>query len=489
MSAFLLLANHSNTQYQLEQLKKEQRRKKRHSSSSSSRRSHKSNSSSASTISSSTSTSSSSSSSKENSKSEIRSQRSNSVTTITSSNVSPKTNKLVFDINTSSYIPAKSVLSEINENVSQTNTTKINNNVKININEIPTYIETSSKYNHLNHKLNQFKYINEDHEDHERLFTLKNIQLLRYSYFEQFIVDHTYIKNNEHKCEYMHIINNDDEEEEEEEIVEQQELSFQDDVSYSLSNLVIHEYEEDLFNSDENRKQKYYNHKPLPSSPAKRREAHEEIINVSKIFKSNQFWNSVYQDIKFENYEMYQNLPLLNKLQSYMIDYVEYFFLNLNQFDQTNNGRDTLFYFNDLNYQYFNYMNEEIYHDMFKGDINQLTQLIIIMVDNLKLKISNSRRLDKLYNLWQIFLNYSLLELTINPSDKIRSQNQQSSSQVKHQSVISNNSSIISKTSKTSSVSDISEEVIVDEMIVNNSKKKSSTTGSKKISLFSKFSH
>ncbi|KAK6197390.1 uncharacterized protein RJT21DRAFT_116323 [Scheffersomyces amazonensis] len=313
----------------------------------------------------------------------------------------------------------------------------------------------STQYAHLNEKLNAAIYMSDNNHIH-KLMSFRHVQLLRYSYFQEFIYDYTYVRNNEFKCAYMKKIY--DEEASEEETEDSTSLNGQsnttandaitdssiDRSSFSLSELVIDEYEEDLYYIRRLRKPSTSQSSPV-SPQSKKFEQHEQVHNVENIFQSNLFWNAVYQDIKFENYELYEKLPILTNLQNFFNDYFEYFFVNLRDYNEQ------YFYFTDLNYQYFSYMNEEFHQNLFKNNEQAIELMITTVIDNFRLKISNSKKLDRLYEMWEHFLKYVILDLVRDSSTTTTSQEKDDR---KH-SIYSVQSSIISRSSQKSSTSSL----------------------------------
>ncbi|KAK6457101.1 uncharacterized protein RJT20DRAFT_37257 [Scheffersomyces xylosifermentans] len=201
---------------------------------------------------------------------------------------------------------------------------------------------------------------------------------------------------------------------------------------------------------------------------------------VRKLLSSNQFWNNVYQDLKFDSIHMkssidcFDMMPSVSQVMHFYKELVDYFLYNLKLLTVTGEGdKYNFFYFNDFNHDYFTLMNK-VHSRMYKQQshwnsslnnvqhpLNRLhshqshlsyqshqshhsissstsrekiedrvdahrtliNRLIDAIIDNLKFSTTDSRANDpsssRLFELWRNFLQFLFLELLVHQEEDV----------------------------------------------------------------------
>lgn len=151
--------------------------------------------------------------------------------------------------------------------------------------------------------------------------------------------------------------------------------------------------------------------------------------NIRAILLSQQFWNNVLQEMKFESLQSKINyieyLPSLSQLKNFYHEILEYFLCNIHILKPETEGVTDpeeiiqlqnchYIYFTELNYEYFRIMKLE--HDkLFRNcqDINHLyivfEKLLDIMTANIKAMSGN--RQNPVLPLWEQFLEFLIFDL------------------------------------------------------------------------------
>lgn len=320
--------------------------------------------------------------------------------------------KMKFDINTSQYVPVP---------VSQNRVDKFRNNMK--------KITKECKFHNLNEDLNKYSMEKGD------LFSEKNLTILRYSFFKGMNNDYEDIlrqvrekENDEPKLKYVKKLKKNKNRE--------RGATMHLLPSILTDNLLSDQPLQGLGIT------------PIDSL----NESEEEDIideyldpkSVKECIKSNQFWNNVYQELRFNllqfssTYNYFDLLPGLNVMATFYKELIEYFLLNINELRCHTSGlseseianvkQHRFLYFRDFDYDWFRIMSDlhygffdqqaklsstiSINHDHdFSIHKNLVTKMLDTVMENLRNSLSNefSDQLD----IWDRFLRYLIFEVVI----------------------------------------------------------------------------
>ncbi|KAK6891396.1 hypothetical protein K6H09_004558 [Candida tropicalis] len=187
--------------------------------------------------------------------------------------------------------------------------------------------------------------------------------------------------------------------------------------------------------------------KSLPRLPLDEKEAKEdeEAIpdfndkqNIKSILQSDQFWNNIFQEMKFESLQSpldyIEYLPSLKQLKNFYNEILEYFLFNIHTLkpntEEITDSEETIHlqrlyyvYFTEFNYHYFRIMKLE--HDkLFKScsDINLryvvYEKLLDVISSNIK-AMSGNKQNDALAT-WEKFLEFIAYDLLSQDFDKLQ---------------------------------------------------------------------
>lgn len=286
--------------------------------------------------------------------------------------------------------------------------------------------------------------------DGELLFTEDNLNILRYTFFKQITNDYEKIsedmsrkQNGQYKLKYMRRLL---------EIKQRQKSSIRGLPSLSAENLLddnsgdtVDESEELDESDDESPKESYpgteeYTYKPNLMINLK------PTLSIKDLIKSNQLWNDVYQDLKFNLMEFSRNvnyfelLPNLNQLVTFYKEAIEYFLMNIeclscNLNDLSEEEYEDLItckfhYLKDFCYEWFKIMsnthfklfndqsvlnsNINMYHDNnFTTHKQLLKRIIDTIMENLRNSIPEANKLNDVLTLWEGFFNFIVFEMIV----------------------------------------------------------------------------
>lgn len=353
--------------------------------------------------------------------------------TKSSGTFNPQTHKKVFDINTSTY-RQQSIMSDVDKKISKYE---------------KKYNKLMQEYGH--HEDNEF--LSRYHiKNGDLMFSEKNLCLLRYSFFKNFEGNYAKVRvetrakeNGRYKLKYMRRLN---------EIKMREKNTVTGLPGLSIENLTIDDnnngnQEDESEEYEDNSSDLESNITEFGSSLHKRYSivSTSKTMSIQSLIKSNQFWNTIYQDLKFNLMEMSSAvnyidlLPNLSQLIAFYREIIEYFLLNVSQLscnmsnlrEDERKRLDTyrFFYLQDFNYEWFKIMSS-IHYKLFNNQHiisansnlstdpdsqefcihKQLIKRIIsTIVENFRISI-NSRD-ENLYNLWEEFLTFIMFELII----------------------------------------------------------------------------
>lgn len=362
--------------------------------------------------------------------------------------------KMKFDVNTSNYVPYSAY-----EKRSKRYQQKY------------AKISSECKFHHLNIALN--KLVISDEKD--SLITEKNINILRYTFFKRIssnyddmLKDMKCKKNGNYKLKFMRklsenksrernmtnglpnlsndnlpLMNDDDGEfgvfsslsegESEDENDNVRESTFQ-----SLFEEQMEDFDD--FNN-------LYNQYQSMSS--------KKSLSIKSLIKSNQFWNNIQQDLKFNLMELsssfnyFELLPNLSQLINLYKEIIEYFLINLNvltvntsdltEEEKAKASKNIFFYFRDFNYEWFkimsrlhyNFFNDQalinsnmsIGHDSnFTVHKNLVKRIIETIIENFKTAM-NDTLLKSIFDLWSKFLFFIVNEMIYKNYDEFTEMN------------------------------------------------------------------
>ncbi|CAH2354951.1 hypothetical protein CLIB1423_20S00606 [[Candida] railenensis] len=371
------------------------------------------------------------------------------ISTSTSSTSSSKSGKrkMVFDINKNCYVNAETLITPPDLAVIR---------YERKLNKI-----LDCHYKVLNQKMNS-QYLHDSMDSNSNfLISRKNLNMLRYIYFEDFVVDQkitekktkenipkprlSYMKriqrinNKSHKVvkglpsmglDAAFINESEEEEEEEEDASEEEErernleirsLSISPDNASRASATTV----DDLYGD-------YLGGNNAKIGCEKR--------GMRTVFESGQFWNSVYQDFKIEEPEYFEYLPAINQLQSFYIEVVDYLLYHIRILEISTEAPELakfkselaehyFFYMRDDNYEWFNIMSS-VHSRLFRFgrdySARQLAQVELILIKKLLSTISSNivstlrpnggsaqskEKCLKTFKLWDEFMDFTFVEL------------------------------------------------------------------------------
>lgn len=434
MSAFILLAANSNAnaQHQKQLQRRKVKKRANHDRASSS---HKS----------SMSSSGDSSLKRYNTEASLASSNSNPNSM---SNISQKSHnhKKVYDVNKNAYVDRDQMLSPMEKRIKHYEQTY-------------EKIVMNSQFHHLTEKLNTCQ-----SNLGTSLFSIENLSLLRYSYFKQFNGDYESVsadinekddlkkpklkfvskieklnKRNSHKLSsHKDILTSDDESDEDEM------------AKFAKSINIGNDNDEGIF-------QEYSTFKSNQDNGAS--------FNIRSLMNSKQFWNNIYQDLKFMSIQLnssinyFELLPSINQSQTFFCKLLEFFLYNIQYLTITNfhdikedeikilKSYSTV-YFQDFNYDLLlnmgrdhhkMYSNQTIMNNNLSSPISLsfsfeksdstyddsrihrrlMENLIETLIENFKrsLNLPNVKyqhnQNDQLFDLWKDFLNFIIFDIII----------------------------------------------------------------------------
>ena len=149
-----------------------------------------------------------------------------------------------------------------------------------------------------------------------------------------------------------------------------------------------------------------------------------DINNMRSLLSSDQFWNTCYQDLKFESMaeanDIYDKLPPINMAMSFYIEFIDYLLINLHILKPSLEEIRNSIEYNQLAKQYYLYFNNHNFHHLhsmqqtFGGkEVNdKLIETIIINFDGVK----KMHQLDShLVAIWIRFLHFVAKIMSILP--------------------------------------------------------------------------
>ncbi|ODV79163.1 uncharacterized protein CANTADRAFT_90267 [Suhomyces tanzawaensis NRRL Y-17324] len=327
------------------------------------------------------------------------------------------------------------------------------------------------KYHHLNESLNKYK-----KDSGELLFSVRNAHILRYSYFEEFINDYQLIqlkanqfkRNGDHKLKYMRKI---------------AKITMRSDEVNGFPSMLapisadnVDELKTDEESEDDEQDEEMdmmyrLNKFSLTEQKPEKKASDKPAINVRMLFKSNQFWNNVYQDLKYDSIQVkstfnyFELLPPIHQTMNFFGELIDYLLYNLFILSGDPTNLESLadvqtiqnynfFYYKDFSYEYVHLMRGEHFkmynnQSLINGSINHMkstdsfgrkksnfagevdldthrvliSKLIETVIENLKSatsisqSTSNMNGYDDLFGLWRSLLKFTLNELIIDGRD------------------------------------------------------------------------
>lgn len=383
-----------------------------------------------------------------------------------------KLSKVVYDVNTNQYVPRGSIMTTVEKRVDSYER------------KLSKLMKSLTKRN-LNDKLNQH-YGSGD----SLLFSNKNLDVLRHTYFHHFEYDYELIereinakRNGRPKLKYVRKINklkNQDERvtkntvnglpsfSRESLLEETESVNTEDIVTSESDDHLDYSEDEDLISMFKSTKfeedQSFHSTERIYQEYSTFHSAYESNgnANIRRIIKSNQFWNNVYQDIKFCMNESainyFELLPNIKYTITFFGDLLDYFLYNIQvlkieKLDGIESAEDIeelkkhcYFYFKDQKYDYLTLMSK-MHHRMYLDQslLNHnmstpssliyntgqsidsiqsdsvvhkklMNKLIEAMMDNLKSSVGISNRKSQfvqLFDLWQRFLKFLVFEVLV----------------------------------------------------------------------------
>lgn len=266
-----------------------------------------------------------------------------------------------------------------------------------------------SPYYHSNFLLNQELFGN------TKLFSSRNLEILRFTYFEKFTTDENCI-NVSGKSPYMREINR---------------------IRQGKSK---HQNEGEKFQNESEKFQNqthdnYDNYDKLRSSSS-----------VQQILLSSQFWNDIYQEIKFQssgNINYFDLMPSMTHCQTFFsatFDYLLYHIMELTP-PESMPHQDPFVHFTDFDYGFISNMGrvhvqefatQHHFCSYFRAapsktasveiHIKLLTVLVQTMIDNLRqiVQTGNRNRHSKVVDLWEQFMTFVMMQLIFTPDNRDR---------------------------------------------------------------------
>ncbi|RLV85426.1 hypothetical protein JA9_001780 [Meyerozyma sp. JA9] len=317
---------------------------------------------------------------------------SSSRSSITSSGSSPRPKR--YDVATNSYVETRPSSSTDNDILAY-------QRAKDRLARSPHY--------HSNFLLNQEQF------GDTKLFSGRNLEILRYTYFEKFTSDETSIHVSSDSS-YMNVIN----------CIRQQAKTKRND------------------SKSDNKSEKF--HIDEKSRNDKFHDSHDKTPTVQKILLSGQFWNDIYQDIKFQssgNINYFDLMPSMTHCQTFFsetFDYLLYHMMELTS-PESIPQQDTFVHFTDSDYAFISNMGrvhvqefatQHQFCSYFRSaptrtasveiHIKVLTVLVETIIENLRqvVKTGNRSRPSKVMDLWKHFITFVMMHLIFTPDNKDR---------------------------------------------------------------------
>ncbi|KAL6451298.1 hypothetical protein SBY92_002637 [Candida maltosa Xu316] len=236
-------------------------------------------------------------------------------------------------------------------------------------------------------------------DDTKSIFHLKIIEMLRHTYFEDVKYDSVVSfklnqknANGKYKLNYMRKI---------------ADLTESTTLENSLPGLSLNEED------DEEGDEEYGNGK----------------ISVRKQLDSVQFWNNVYQDIRFESqqasFNYFEYLPTMNQAIKFYKELIDYFLYNLHVLKAKTEGvtdpeeiiqlqQSHFIYFTEFNYEYFKIMkmeHDKMYHncESTKDRFIIYQKLITVIISNLKRSFTVNQ--EHALSMWEQFFQFIFLDI------------------------------------------------------------------------------
>lgn len=309
---------------------------------------------------------------------------------ISNANMNPR--KKVFDVNKNVYV-------ESSDHLVPSDTA------------IVSYEQTLQKiseyhYNVLNQKLNLHYLRDSIDTDSNFLLSRKNLDMLRYIYFEDFVSDQNLIvarvKKSAGKLKYLKKINalhkktkthkvvrglpsfglgeDSPEEDEEEDDDGEEEPGTDDDTGngeddtgnychqvIDPTSASLNSYSDDTMDSIYAGYTLQYMQQPQSQVKSASQNPYPQPSNsIRSLMDSKSFWNNVYQDVKFDNNEEFEFLPSINQMQEFYIEVMDYVLYNIRTLEieatpdlmerKPELSSYLFFYLRDQNYEWFNVM-------------------------------------------------------------------------------------------------------------------------------------
>lgn len=291
-----------------------------------------------------------------------------------------------------------------------------------------------SRYHLRNEMLSRYKL-----RDGETLFTEESLNTLRYTYFKEVTNDYDKIcsrinqkKDGQYTLKYVRRLH---------ESHQKLKDSNQGLPSMSVENLTVHDnHSTETINESE----------VSEESDDEDTDKVGSGQSIKKLMKSNQFWNNVYQDLKFSmmevSFDYFELLPSLNHLAIFYKETIEYFLMNLDCLSCNLKGLEPeeyedlkqcrFYYFKDLSYEWFKIMSNEhfkLFNDQsaFNSNVNMyhdnnfsihrqlVNKLISCIMENLKNSIPDASKNQGVLKLWEGFINFLVFEMIVNDYSSI----------------------------------------------------------------------
>ncbi|CAH6722756.1 hypothetical protein CLIB1444_11S00430 [[Candida] jaroonii] len=174
----------------------------------------------------------------------------------------------------------------------------------------------------------------------------------------------------------------------------------------------------------------------------------DKPVGIKDLIKSNQFWNNVYQDLKYNlmeisaNLNYFELLPNINQLLTFYREIIDYFLINLQDLHCNTSSAKNLsdleseklrnyrfYYLKDFNYEWFKIMSN-LHYKFFKNQsilnntLNILQdedltihrklvgRIISTIIENFKISMGyQMQSLNSVFKLWEDFLNFLMNEI------------------------------------------------------------------------------
>lgn len=249
--------------------------------------------------------------------------------------------------------------------------------------------------------------------NHEELFTVKNLNILRYTYFKELSNNYEAIQyrtslykyNGDYKLRYLRKI---------------AAISISHTTKSGLPTLEVErEVSTDLESEDESDETVEFFVRPNQMSLS---------LNIRSILQQTQFWNTVYQDIKLysiHSVNHYDQLPSMNQARSFFTEIVDYTLYHINQLTGDCSDLQTasdiqlaqaymFTYFKDYDYDYFRLM-KNVHNEMYSSNDPALFKLLVeTVMENVKnstAMVINRQNYDEVFAIWEKLFNYIIFDV------------------------------------------------------------------------------